>query len=108
MDRLEEIMKECAKRKEKIISGNDAFVLYDTFGFPLEMTREMALERGLDVDMKGYEQEMEKQRERGKQSWKASSGSLEEAFEEIGKKAGDTRVQGIRRGRLPLERRASA
>ncbi|HOD13394.1 MAG TPA: alanine--tRNA ligase [Spirochaetota bacterium] len=94
MNRLEEIMGTCIKKKEKIISGNDAFLLYDTFGFPLEMTREMALERGLDVDMNGYEQEMEKQRERGKQSWKASSGSLEDALEEIGKKAGDSVFRG--------------
>jgi len=94
MDRLEEIMKECTKTGEKIISGTDAFILHDTFGFPLEMTREIALERGLDVDIKGYEEEMEKQRERGKQSWKASSGSLDEACEAIGKSAADTVFRG--------------
>jgi alanyl-tRNA synthetase len=94
MDRLEEIMKNLAKKKKKMISGTDAFILYDTFGFPLEMTREIAVERGLDVDMKGYEQEMEKQRERGKQSWKAASGGFEEMFEEIGTSAGDTAFKG--------------
>ncbi len=94
MDRLEETMKELQKKKEKVISGADAFVLYDTFGFPLEMTREIAIERGLDVDVKGYEAEMEKQRERGKQSWKAASGSLEEVFEEIGAAAADTLFRG--------------
>ncbi|MBN2158041.1 MAG: alanine--tRNA ligase [Spirochaetes bacterium] len=94
MDRLEEIIKDLAAKKKKIISGSDAFILHDTFGFPLEMTREIALERGLDVDIKGYEAEMEKQRERGKQSWKASAGSFEEAFEGIAKSAGDTTFRG--------------
>ncbi len=94
MDRLEEIMKDCTKNKCRSISGADAFVLHDTFGFPLEMTREIALERGLDVDIKGYEGEMEKQRERGKQSWKAASGSLDEACEAIGKTAADTVFRG--------------
>ncbi|HNW27219.1 MAG TPA: alanine--tRNA ligase [Spirochaetota bacterium] len=94
MDRLEEIMKECARGKEKIISGTDAFVLHDTFGFPLEMTREIALERGLDVDINGYKEEMDKQRERGKQSWKAASGSLDEACEAIGKSSPDTVFKG--------------
>lgn len=94
MDRLEEIMKECLKSKNKTISGADAFVLHDTFGFPLEMTREIAQERGLDVDIKAYEGEMEKQRERGKQSWKSASGILDEAIEEIGTTANDTIFRG--------------
>ncbi|MBN1495824.1 MAG: alanine--tRNA ligase [Spirochaetes bacterium] len=94
MDRLEETMKELEKKKKKVISGADAFVLYDTFGFPLEMTREIAIERGLDVDLKGYEAEMEKQRERGKQSWKAAGGGLDAAFDEIGALAGDTVFRG--------------
>ncbi len=94
MDRLEEIMKECLKSSGKIISGTDAFLLHDTFGFPLEMTREIAIERGLDVDFKGYEEEMEKQRERGKQSWKAVSGSLDDVCEDIGKTAPDTVFKG--------------
>ncbi len=94
MDRLEEIMKGLSSKKEKTISGADAFVLYDTFGFPLEMTAEMAQERGIGVDVKGYEQEMEKQRERGKQSWKTASGGLEEALEDIGKNQAETVFRG--------------
>ncbi len=82
MDRIEEIMKSLEGAREKTISGADAFLLYDTFGFPLEMTREIAVERGFAVDMKGYEEEMEKQRERGKMSWRASTGGLEPALEE--------------------------
>ncbi len=52
--------------KTKQISGADAFKLNDTYGFPVELTKEIAAERGLSVDMAGFEKEMEKQRERSR------------------------------------------
>jgi len=48
------------------ITGPAAFELYDTYGFPLDMTQLLATERGLSVDSAGFETEMEKQRERGR------------------------------------------
>ena len=45
------------------ISGHDAFLLYDTYGFPLELTQEIAEEQGLTVDADGFETEMERQRQ---------------------------------------------
>ena len=50
----------------KTISGLDAFVLYDTYGFPLELTSEYANELGYDVDVNGFKKEMEKQKERAR------------------------------------------
>ena len=50
----------------KILAGAQAFLLYDTYGFPLDMTQLLATERGLTVDTAGFESEMEKQRERGR------------------------------------------
>jgi alanyl-tRNA synthetase len=52
------------------ISGGSAFALHDTYGFPLELTQEIAVERGLGVDTEGFEREMERQRERGKNARK--------------------------------------
>ncbi len=50
------------------LSGEDAFRLYDTYGFPIELTVEIAHETGVSVDMNGFKTEMEKQKERARQA----------------------------------------
>jgi len=52
--------------KTSVISGRNAFKLYDTFGFPIDMTQQMARERGLSVDMEEFESELEKQKTRSR------------------------------------------
>ena len=54
------------KSKDKIISGQDAFQLYDTYGFPLDLTQLMAQERGLKVDTDKFSELMEEQRKRAR------------------------------------------
>jgi len=51
---------------DKIIPGEDIFKLYDTYGFPVDLTADVARERGLSIDMPGFEQAMEEQRERAR------------------------------------------
>ena len=53
-------------KRKAVISGADAFKLYDTFGFPLDLTELMAEERGYSVDVKGFESALERQRERSR------------------------------------------
>ncbi|MEB3341261.1 alanine--tRNA ligase [Okeania sp.] len=55
---LAEVMAKPETQKSKQISGSDAFKLYDTYGFPLELTQEIAEENGLTVDEKGFDSEM--------------------------------------------------
>lgn len=50
--------------QEKVISGNQAFKLYDTYGFPLELTKVIAQDQGFSVDEEGFEKDMEEQRMR--------------------------------------------
>ncbi len=51
-----------------VIAGNDAFMLYDTYGFPIELTREIASEKGCSIDDQGFEKNMEEQKERSRRS----------------------------------------
>ena len=59
------------------LSGEAAFLLHDTYGFPLELTQEIASERAVDVDLDGFEREMSGQRERAKQARKGGAVSDE-------------------------------
>ena len=71
------IFNEVAQRAKGQIPGEDAFRLYDTYGFPVDLTADIARERGLAVDMAGFEAAMEKQRERAREASKfAAAGNL--------------------------------
>jgi alanyl-tRNA synthetase len=69
---LEQLDEICAKLEGDTISGQDAFMLYDTYGFPLDLTLILASEKKLRVDTKGFNEEMEAQRERARKSSKFS------------------------------------
>ncbi len=70
LELLDGIMEAVASQRGNKISGEKAFKLYDTYGFPVELTTEIAAERGFSVDLEGFEKEMVKQRERAKASHK--------------------------------------
>ncbi|MBX5318409.1 alanine--tRNA ligase [Staphylococcus caprae] len=59
---------EKAKKDNHEIKGKDAFKLYDTYGFPVELTEELATQEGLTVDMATFENEMQQQRDRARQA----------------------------------------
>jgi len=60
------VFDEVAARSSGSIAGADAFRLYDTYGFPVDLTADIARERGFEVDMPGFEQAMEEQRARAR------------------------------------------
>ncbi|MEG4533282.1 alanine--tRNA ligase [Microcoleus sp. D2_18a_D3] len=63
---LEEIVDRTKQQTNQQISGQDAFTLYDTYGFPLELTQEIAEEQGISVDLEGFERAMKEQQTRAK------------------------------------------
>ncbi len=66
MARLEEILRQMRQKGETVISGQDAFVLYDTYGFPLDIVRDVAREQGFTVDEEGYNAAMAEQKARAR------------------------------------------
>ena len=87
--RFDELAPKAVTRgeSEAVISGADAFKLYDTFGFPLDLTELMAEERGYGVDVQGFENALEGQRERSRadrvQSALELSGDLVEGWQTL-------------------------
>jgi alanyl-tRNA synthetase len=63
---FDEVATKPATASAKTIAGEDAFRLYDTYGFPVDLTADIARERGLEVDMAGFERAMNEQRERAR------------------------------------------
>ncbi|MEW6096447.1 MAG: alanine--tRNA ligase [bacterium] len=63
---LEDIINEYKNKGKDTISGTDIFRLYDTYGFPVDLTRELALESELNLDIEGFNKKMEEQRKRAR------------------------------------------
>ncbi len=61
-------LKDSAKASDNVLKGEDVFKLYDTFGFPVELTEELAEEAGVEVDHEGFEVAMEAQRTRAREA----------------------------------------
>ena len=68
MKEFKKILDETVKSGKQTISGKDAFYLYDTFGFPIELTVEMAKEENVEVDEAGFEQAMEEQKQKAREN----------------------------------------
>ncbi len=66
MGKFNDVVERTKRNKKNQIAGRDAFVLYDTFGFPIEMTKELAEDQNLDVDENGFAEAMEEQKERAR------------------------------------------
>lgn len=85
-----ELFNEELAKTQNIFSGEIAFKLYDTYGFPLDLTQDMLREKGLSVDEECFERLMSEQKERAKAAWKGSgdkavSGDFKILLERFGK-----------------------
>ena len=88
------------------IDGKRAFELYDTFGFPLDLTQMLARERGFTIDDVGFEHSMEAQRSRGRAAWEAKGGAKDEeisVYAEVLKEHGETEFVGYMRNNTDAE-----
>ena len=77
LDIFSGIVQQVADRRQTEVPGAEAFRLYDTFGFPLDLTRVMAAERGLTVDQAGFDAAMADQRARARRAGKFTAAGVE-------------------------------
>jgi len=98
---LEGVIENLVSRgKERTIPGEEVFRLYDTYGFPLDLTKEIAEEKDFSLDFIGFEREMETQKNRAREAWKGS-GEMDTVFyEELKKESGSTLFRGYEFGEL--------
>ena len=85
---LDKKMAELKEKNEKILGGADAFTLYDTYGFPLDLTELILREHGMDVNSKEFDVEMQKQKERARHAAAVETGDW------VTLKAGETKFVG--------------
>ena len=77
---FEKIKEDLKRRGELVIPGHDVFRLYDTYGFPVDLTRILAEENGLTLDMAGFEEQMEMQRQRARAASKFAMAENEQEW----------------------------
>ena len=94
LERGEKLLADVLATKPKQISGEQAFELYDTYGFPLELTEEIAEEHGLTVDLAGFEAAMEAQRQRAKAAAVSIDLTLQGAIEQMAAELDATTFKG--------------
>ncbi|HSM91483.1 MAG TPA: alanine--tRNA ligase [Anaeromyxobacteraceae bacterium] len=99
---LDEETARMQKAGEKVLAGKVAFLLSDTFGFPIDLTRVICAERGLGVDEAGFEKALAEQRARSE--WKGSGeAAVGELHKEIASELGETRFVGYESGKASSE-----
>ena len=91
---LNNLLEELQQQQKRVIPGDDAFKLYDTHGFPLELTQEVAREHGFTVDTAAFEQAMERQQERSRSTSAFVQGRDDQALDAILRRLGPTEFTG--------------
>ncbi len=94
LERGEKLLSDLLESKPKEIAGDQAFLLYDTYGFPLELTEEIAQENGLKVDVKGFEKAMQKQRKRAQAATTTVDLTIQDTIDTLSRNIGSTKFQG--------------
>ena len=87
---LDDLLSALRKENRKTIPGSEVFRLYDTFGFPLDIVRDVAAEENFTVDEEGFTREMQAQRERARASWVQEDGAAESIYRELAAELGPT------------------
>ncbi|MDR2771927.1 MAG: alanine--tRNA ligase [Elusimicrobiota bacterium] len=91
---LSEMIKVYKNKKEVVISGNDVFKLYDTYGFPQDLTKEIAAENGLKIDELGFKAAQAKAQKKSRAAWGGSGEKDVSFYAALYKRVGETVFEG--------------
>ncbi len=94
LSRLEEICRRVRARDQSVLPGDELFRLYDTYGFPLDLARDIAQERGFSLDEAGFQEEMEEQRRRARASWSGGAKKLTPVHQALSEQGHQTEFTG--------------
>jgi alanyl-tRNA synthetase len=87
---LDDAMVKIKTSGEKVIPGDELFKLYDTFGFPLDLSRDIAMDNHLQIDEDGFSREMQMQRERARASWVGEEEAIATIYKELVSEIGES------------------
>ncbi len=87
---LDDLLSVLKKEGKDTIPGGEIFKLYDTYGFPLDLVRDVAGEEGFLLDEAGFEREMQSQREKARASWAQEEGAADAIYRELAPEVGQT------------------
>ncbi|WP_413853933.1 alanine--tRNA ligase [Candidatus Ruminimicrobium bovinum] len=91
---LNGLISQYKSKNGSVIKGTDVFKLYDTYGFPCELTKEIAAEQGLTIDEKGFEAEKKSAQEKSRSAWSGSGEQDITFYSVVHKQFGDTKFEG--------------
>ncbi len=83
LQEIEEMISRAKEEGRSTLTGEEVFRAYDTFGFPLDLVEEIAREKGLGIDMEGFQREMEAQRERARKHFKIEARKVKPVYTKL-------------------------
>ncbi len=103
LSRGEKLVAEILAQNPTQITGSEAFTLYDTYGFPLELTEEIAAEQGITVDVAGFEAEMAQQRDRARASHTTIDLTIQASLDQLAQTLHPTEFSGYTHLQAPAQ-----
>ncbi len=94
MQLFDEVIKDVRAKGSDTIPGEEVFRLYDTYGFPIDLARDIANDEGLKIDEEGFQRALQEQRRRARASWEAEDKTAARIYSEAVEKAGETEFVG--------------
>ncbi|NPA33154.1 MAG: alanine--tRNA ligase [Aquificae bacterium] len=94
MEYIQEIVNKALNEGRKTLTGKEVFTAYDTFGFPVDLIQEIAKEKGLEIDLRGFECELEEQRQRARKHFKLDAKKVRPVYAKLKEEGKTSRFVG--------------